>query len=66
MADILTISQLAKRLRISARKVYELTRERNRKNQKHPLPLVRIGRCVRFREAAINDWIAILEKESVK
>lgn len=66
MADILTIPQLAKRLRVSSRKVYELTRERNRKNQKHPLPLVRIGRCVRFQDSAITEWLATLEKESVK
>jgi excisionase family DNA binding protein len=66
VADILTIPQLAKRLRVSARKIYELTRERNRKNQKHPLPLVRIGRCVRFQDHAITAWLATLERESVK
>jgi excisionase family DNA binding protein len=64
MSDILTIPQLAARLQVSERKVYELTRKRNRDNQRHPLPLVRIGRCVRFKADEIEKWIDRLQQEA--
>jgi excisionase family DNA binding protein len=62
MADILTISQLATRLQVSERKIYELTRERNRKRQRVPLPCIRIGRCVRFKSDDIDKWLLELQE----
>jgi excisionase family DNA binding protein len=62
VAELITIPQLAERLQVSERKVYELTRERNRRTQKHPLPLIRIGRCVRFSSDQIEQWIKELQE----
>lgn len=65
MADtFLTIPQLAKRLQVKPRRVYELTRKRNRDKQRHPLPLIRIGRCVRFKVDDIDQWLRTLQQEA--
>lgn len=61
MPEILTIAQVAERLQLSPRRIYELTRERNRVNQKYPLPMIRIGRSVRFKAADIDGWIEKLK-----
>jgi predicted DNA-binding transcriptional regulator AlpA len=62
MADILTIPQRAVRLQVSERNIYELTREKNRKRQRVPLPCIRIGRCVRFESDNIDKWLLELQE----
>ena len=62
MSNIMTIEQLAARLQVSERKIYELTRERNRRNQRHPLPLIRLGRSVRFKSEDVDAWLDKLAK----
>jgi excisionase family DNA binding protein len=57
MSDILTIDELAAWLRISRRSVYELTSERGRSTSKHPLPIFRIGKSLRFIRADVQTWI---------
>ena len=57
MPEILTIDELAAWLRISRRSVYELTSERGKANSKHPLPVLRIGKSIRFVRADVQAWI---------
>jgi len=63
--EILTVADLAKLLKISPRSVYELTRERHRRSQANPLPLVRInGKTVRFRKCDVETWLETKAKEA--
>jgi excisionase family DNA binding protein len=50
-SQLLTASELATRLRISPARLYELVRQ-------GLVPVVRIGRQVRFDPAAVEAWIA--------
>ncbi len=50
---ILTIEQVAERLQLKPSTVYELTRRRNR----HPLPVLRAGKFLRFRWSEIERWL---------
>lgn len=50
---ILTIQQVAERLQLSPSTVYELTRRRSR----HPLPVLRAGKFLRFRWSQIEAWL---------
>ena len=50
---ILTIEQVAERLQLRPSTVYELTRRRNR----HPLPVLRAGKFLRFRWSEIEAWL---------
>jgi excisionase family DNA binding protein len=60
--ELLTIEELAGWLKISPRSARELCRDRNRARQKHPIPVLRIGRAVRFSRAAIEQWLKRLEE----
>lgn len=50
---ILTIEQVAERLQLKPATVYELTRRRNRR----PLPVLRVGKFLRFRWSQIEAWL---------
>jgi excisionase family DNA binding protein len=50
---ILTIEQVAERLQLRPSTVYELTRRRSR----HPLPVLRVGKFLRFRWSQIEHWL---------
>ena len=50
---ILTIEQVAERLQLKPSTVYELTRRRSR----HPLPVLRAGKFLRFRWSQIEAWL---------
>ena len=52
-ADILTIDELAARLKVSERWVYEKSRRRCL----DPLPVFRMGRYLRFSWADISAWL---------
>ena len=62
MGDLLTVDELASWLKISSRSVRELCRERTRTNQKLPIPVVRIGRQVRFAREAVAEWLKQLQE----
>lgn len=64
MPELLTITQLSERLQVSERKIYELTRRKNRERQRVPLPCIRIGRCVRFKAEEIDKWLHQLQQET--
>jgi excisionase family DNA binding protein len=57
---ILTIEDVAQRLRIEPRTVYELTRKR----AKRPLPVLRVGKFLRFRWSHIEKWLDESLKET--
>ncbi len=52
--DILTPEELAARLKVPLSWVREKTRGR----QKNPLPVLRIGRYIRFNWPAVAAWLA--------
>jgi len=64
MNDLLTVEELATWLKVSERSIREMCRDRSRKNQKKPIPIVRIGRAVRFSRESITAWLHQLETET--
>ena len=52
-ANILAPSELADRLKVSDRWIYEKSRSRN----KNPLPVLRLGRYLRFDWLAVSAWM---------
>jgi excisionase family DNA binding protein len=51
---ILTLEEVAQRLKVSDRWVYEKTRRRCQQ----PLPTIRIGRYLRFNWLDVSGWLA--------
>lgn len=54
---LLTASEVAALLQVTKAWVYEQTR-------RHRMPHIRLGRYVRYRRSAVEEWIAHLEAES--
>lgn len=54
---LLTPQQLAERLSVPVSWIREKTRERARVRDKDPLPVVRLGKYVRFSWPAVEAWI---------
>ena len=52
-SQILTLSEVAERLKVSNRWVYEKTRRRSQ----DPLPVIRIGRYLRFNWIDVSAWL---------
>jgi len=50
---ILTPEQVAERLQIKARTVYELTRRRSIR----PMPVLKVGKYLRFRWSDVERWL---------
>jgi len=50
---ILTGKQVAERLQVSPSMIYELTRKRSRR----PLPVLRVGKYLRFRWSEVEAWL---------
>jgi excisionase family DNA binding protein len=55
---LLTPAELAARLAVPQTWVREKTRERARLRDKDPLPVVRLGKYVRFNWADVEKWLA--------
>lgn len=53
LSEILTPEEVAAILRVKPSWVHEKTRTRSR----NPLPVLRIGRYIRFRRADVNAWL---------
>jgi excisionase family DNA binding protein len=51
--QILTLAEIADRLKVSQRWVYEKTRNRCQ----NPLPCIRIGRYLRFNWQDVSEWL---------
>lgn len=54
---ILTREQVADRLQLPPSTIYELTRRRNAR----PMPVLRVGKYLRFRWSDIERWLASYE-----
>src|SRR5467141_1232205 len=52
-SQILTLTELAERLKVSERWVYEKSRRRCQ----NPLPVIRIGRYLRFNWLEVSVWL---------
>jgi predicted DNA-binding transcriptional regulator AlpA len=52
-SQILTLAELAERLKVSQRWVYEKSRRRCQ----YPLPVIRIGRYLRFNWLEVSVWL---------
>jgi excisionase family DNA binding protein len=57
-AQILTLTELAQRLKVSERWVYEKSRRRCQ----NPLPVIRIGRYLRFDWTSVSAWLRQQER----
>jgi predicted DNA-binding transcriptional regulator AlpA len=57
-AHILTLPEVAERLKVSERWVYEKSRRRCL----NPLPCIRIGRYLRFDWASVSSWLRQQER----
>jgi predicted DNA-binding transcriptional regulator AlpA len=57
-SQILTLTELAQRLKVSERWVYEKTRRRSQ----NPLPTIRIGRYLRFDWVRVSEWLREQER----
>jgi excisionase family DNA binding protein len=55
---LLTPEQLSEKLNVPSSWVREKTRNRARLRDRDPLPVVRLGKYVRFRWADVEAWIA--------
>jgi excisionase family DNA binding protein len=55
---LLTPQELAARLSVPTSWIREKTRERARERDDDPLPVVRLGKYVRFKWADIEAWLA--------
>lgn len=56
---ILTVRDVAKYLRMSEAKVYQLVKERQ-------IPVVHIGKTWRFRKDLLDDWLSQCTESSMK
>jgi predicted DNA-binding transcriptional regulator AlpA len=56
-AVLLTPQQLSERLSVPVSWIREKTRERARTRDEDPLPVVRLGKYVRFRWSDIEAWL---------
>lgn len=57
-SHILTLKEVAERLKVSERWVYEKTRRRSQ----NPLPCIRIGRYLRFDWISVSAWLRQQER----
>jgi len=55
---LLTPAELAARLRVAESWVREKTRKRSRLRDADPLPVVRLGKYVRFNWGEVEKWVA--------
>ncbi len=61
--DILTPAQLAARLQVPKTWVFEQTRERAKIRNKNPLPVIRLGKYLRFSWIAVSEWLLTQNKD---
>ena len=57
---VLTIAEVAERLKIPPSSVYEMTRFRSSQSGRPPLPCRRVGRYLRFIATEIDAWLLAL------
>jgi predicted DNA-binding transcriptional regulator AlpA len=55
--DILTLAELAARLKVSRGWVYNQSKRSSRRKSAHPLPHFKAGRYLRFRWSEVCKWL---------
>jgi excisionase family DNA binding protein len=62
MDEILTVEELATRLKMSKGQIYEMTKVRTRTGsmKENPLPVLKINGNLRFRKTDVDSWLAKL------
>ena len=58
--ELLTVEELASLFKLTRWTVYNLTRQRNRREG--ALPYTKIGRALRFRKSAVEAWLLAQEQ----
>jgi excisionase family DNA binding protein len=53
--ELLTVEELASVFKLTRWTIYNLTRQRNRRQG--ALPYIKIGRELRFRRSAVESWL---------
>ncbi len=64
MEPLLNLDQAGQLLGLNRKQVYELCRNRARVRQAHPIPVVRVGKYLRFRASSLNEWINKIERRA--
>ncbi len=59
-SDLLTPQQLAERLQVAPTWVYE--RSRSRKSGVAPLPVIKLGKLLRYHWPSVCEWLAANQK----
>lgn len=54
---VLSLSEAAELLGLTAPQLYSITRNRSRIRQAHPIPTIRLGKRLAFRRASLEAWI---------
>lgn len=57
MSPIMTLKEASKFLKLTPGQLYEQTRERTRTRQVRPIPYIKIGKHLRFRQVDLERWI---------
>lgn len=60
--ELLSLDELAARLKISTTTAYGLTRRRAKVRSANPLPCFKVGKELRFNWTAVVQWLDALEK----
>jgi excisionase family DNA binding protein len=58
---LISLSEAAELLGLKPSNLYELTRNRSRVRQTHPIPFCRLGKRIAFRRESLENWISQLE-----
>lgn len=61
METLLDLEGAARFLNLTPGQVYEQTRSRYRMKQANPLPVIRIGKHLRFKLSSLQEWVTTLE-----
>jgi excisionase family DNA binding protein len=60
---LLSLPEAAELLGLKPSNLYELTRNRSRVRQAHPIPCLRLGKRIAFRRESLENWISQLESD---
>ncbi|MGH9522126.1 MAG: helix-turn-helix domain-containing protein [Terriglobales bacterium] len=59
--EILTVEDAATLLRLEPEQIYQLTRARARCRASKPIPVIHVGKFLRFRRSSLLQWLSELE-----
>jgi Helix-turn-helix domain len=64
--EILTLAEAGKLLKFSESQMREICRSRSRMKQAHPIPVMKIGKSLRFRRGSLLEWLSQIETKTVQ